>query len=272
VFTTPWDDKSSVTTHSTLHVLTVAVATYSTGSGFDPLPYTVSSAKAIEGFFQKQEGNVNKPYAKVHVWPSLYDAAATRDSIRNRLAEIASTMNEDDVALLYLAGHGVVVQGQEMFYFVPADGKDAEIRNTGLNTAMLAEALRNMPARRIVLIIDACQSGGAVEALSKIGEVKARVEEQRAQPESNRAGHQPGVGVHIVAATLPLSYAAGLKADQSALAATLLEALNGGGAASVKAVVEYLKKQLPETSEKAIHFSQVPLTSSVGLDFALAGK
>jgi hypothetical protein len=40
----------------------------------------------------------------------------------------------------------------------------------------------------------------------------------------------------------------------------------------VKAAVEYLKKELPERSERAIQFRQVPLTSSVGLDFALAGK
>jgi uncharacterized caspase-like protein len=184
---------------------------------------------------------------------------------------MGNAMNEDDVALLYVAGHGAVVPGQEMFYFVPADGKGTDIRGTGLNTAMLAEALRNLPARRIVLIIDACQSGGAVEALNKIGEVKARVE-QAAQLKSNQARHQQGVGVHIIAATLPLSYAAGLKADQSALAATLLDALNGAGGASVKAAVEYLKKELPERSERAIQFRQVPLTSSVGLDFALAGK
>ena len=272
VFRTPWDGQSSVTTESTLHVLTVAVAKYPTGSGFDPLPYTVSSAKALASFFQKQEGSVSKRYAQVRVWPSLYDEAATRTSIRNRLTEMANTMKEDDVALIYLAGHGAVVPGQEMFYFVPADGQEAEIRNTGLNAAMLAEALRNMPARRMVLILDACQSGGAVEALSKIGEVKARVEQQRAQLESHRAGHQHGVGVHIIAATLPLSYAAGLKTDRSALAAVLLDALNGAGGASVQAAVNYLQKELPDTSEKVIHFRQVPLTSSIGLDFALGEK
>jgi WD40 repeat protein len=271
-FRTPWDDRSSGTKESTLHVWTVAVANYPAASGFDPLPYTVSSAKAIEDFFQKQEQSANKPYAKVRVWPGLYDADATRESIRKRLGEMANEMNEDDVVLLYLAGHGAVVPGQEMFYFVPADGKETKIRTTGVNTAMLAESLRNMPARRIVLIIDACQSGGAVEALNKIGEAKARVEQERAQLKSDQARHQLGVGVHIIAATLPLSYAAGLKADQSALAATLLDALNNAGGASVKATVEYLKKELPETSEKAIQFRQVPLTSSIGLDFALAGK
>ena len=72
-----------------------------------------------------------------------------------------------------------------MFYFVPVDGVDTDIQGTGLNTAMLTEALRNMLARRIVLIIDACQSGGAVEALSKLGEFKVRVEQQRMRLEDS---------------------------------------------------------------------------------------
>ena len=64
------------------------------------------------------------------------------------------------MVLLYLAGHGKVAVGEEMFDFVPVDGRDANLRDTAINTAMIAEALRNLPARRIVLIVDACQSGG----------------------------------------------------------------------------------------------------------------
>jgi len=273
VFTTPWDGKSSETAMSTLHVLSVGIAKYPAESGFDSLPYAASSAKAVQDFFAGQNRTAKTTYAQVRVWSGLYDADATRKSIRSRLAEMAKTITEDDVVLLYLAGHGVVVQGQEMFYFVPVDGKEKHIRATGLNTAMLAEALRAMPARRIVLIIDACQSGGAVEALSKIGEVKARVEQQRAQFEARGTPtHEHGVGVHIIAATLPLSYAIGFKTGRSALAATLLDALNEAGSVSAKTVVEYLKKQLPESSKKAINFPQVPLTSSIGLDFALTAN
>jgi WD40 repeat protein len=272
-FTTPWDGKPSETIKSTLHLLTVGVGQYPADSGFETLPYTVSSARAVEDFFTGQENSGQKPYAVVKVWPGLYDGAATRGAIRKELTDMAASMSEDDVVLLYLAGHGVVVPGQEMFYFVPADANGSDIRSTGLNTAMLAEALRNMPARRIVLIIDACQSGGAVEALSKIGEVKARVEQQRAQRETKELPHhEHSVGVHIIAATLPLSYAAGLKASKSALASTLLKVLRGPGQVSVASAIESLKKQLPAESFKATHFSQVPLTSSIGSDFAIAAQ
>ena len=66
VVSTPWDGKSSDTKRSTLHVLTVGVSQY-TGSGFDPLPYAVPSAKAIEAFFRKQQASSNKPYATARV-------------------------------------------------------------------------------------------------------------------------------------------------------------------------------------------------------------
>ncbi|WP_263354546.1 WD40 domain-containing protein [Acidicapsa acidisoli] len=273
-FATPWDGKQSATSQSTLHVMTVGVGEYPAESGFDVLPYAVSSAKAIEDFFISQSSNRRKPYAQVRVWPGLFDKSATRKALRDQLAEIAGSMGDNDVVLLYFAGHGVAPLGEEMFYFVPYDGRRIDIRNTGLNTAALAEALRNMPARRIVLMIDACQSGGAVEALGKIGEIKARVEEQRAHLEQGQVeSRESGVGVHIIAATLPLQYAVQIRSNQSALAATILDILKASpGQETVSQLIANLKDRLPDQSEKAVGYRQVPLTESVGLDFALSAN
>ena len=97
-------------------------------------------------------------------------------------------------------------------FFDPVDsrGNSPEARReTGLSTAMLAEALRDMPARRVVLIIDACQSGGVVDSLGKIGEVKAKAEVRRAELEAQAgtagAEHQHAVGVYVIAATTPVT-------------------------------------------------------------------
>lgn len=272
--TTPWDGKRSSTANATLHVLTVGIAAYPAGSGFDVLPYAAASARAVEEFFAQHRDRPGKPYARVRVWPGLYDMAATRDGIRLRLSEMAQAMNEDDVVVLYLVGHGSVVPGEEMFYFVPLDGRETEMRKTGLSTAMLAEALRNMPARRMVLVIDACQSGGAVEALGRIGEAKARMEERILKLGPRAPGtRESGVGVHVIAATLPLAYAVQLQPGQSALAATLLQAMkNGAGSQTVEQVVEYVRRQLPDASEKSVGFRQVPMVRSIGWDFVLAGE
>jgi uncharacterized caspase-like protein len=250
--------------------LSIGVSQYPTDSGFDLLPYAATSARAIETFFREQSLRTDGVYAKVRIWPGLYDSAATAAAVRRTLEEMGSEMKEDDVVFLYLAGHGVVMPGQEMFYYAPIDARLEPINSTGLNTAMLAEALRNMPARRIVLIIDACQSGGAVEALSKIGEVKARIEEARIKVRGTTADAN-SVGVYVIAATMPFAYAVNLGADRSALTVTVTNALKGAAeAVSVRQMITSLNEQLPEASDNAVHFRQVPLISSIGADFPLA--
>lgn len=226
LITTPWDGQPSDTHRSTLHLLTVGISQYH-DSGFDVLPYASRSAKAVETALRQQSENPERPYAGVRVWDGLYDSSATRANWNQRLSQMAKEVKADDVVLLYMAGHGRVLVGQEMFYFVPVDGQEQDLPGTGISTAMLAEALRNLPARRILLLIDACQAGGAIEALSKIGAVKAEAEQRKLQRQGFTTGSTNGVGVHPIAATLPLSYAvgAGLQNGDSALADTFIDAL-----------------------------------------------
>lgn len=272
--TTAWDGKHSDTQHSTLHVLTVGVSQYPSDSGFSGVSWAVPSSKAIEGFFRDQKASPKKPYASVRVWDGIYDQGATLDKIRQRLSDMVAEVGENDVVLMYLAGHGRVVVGEEMFYFVPVDGLEPDLRNTAVSTAMIAEALRHLRARRIVLIIDACQSGGAIEALSKIGVVKAHVEQERARHEKNLPGHEHGVGMHLIAATLPLSFAVGPAAGESALAETLLTALQRGrGMITIDQLSAYVTDELPRISAAKQHgFRQVPLIDSIGLDFPVAAR
>jgi hypothetical protein len=230
----------------------------------------VPSAKAIEGFFRDQQSNPKKPYAAVRVWDGLYDQAASREKIQQRLSDMAKEVTKDDVVLLYLAGHGQVSLGAEMFYFVPVDKQGADLQDTAVSTAMLAEALRNLPARRIMLIVDACQSGGAIEVLSKIGAVKAQVEQLRKRDKQKTAPEQDGIGVHLIAATLPLSYATGPAEGKSVLVQTLIQALTQRSQRiTASELSAFAKDQLPSISEASQGFRQVPLIDSIGLDFPL---
>ncbi|MCM3905577.1 MAG: caspase family protein [Pyrinomonadaceae bacterium] len=280
-FKTEYDGAKSNTAQATLHVLTVGISNYESGSsGFKSLPASVAGAKEIEKFFTEQERSPNKPYREIRIWDGLYDAAATRAAIRKRLSRMANEVEEDDVVFLFFSGHGIVPAGQEMFYFAPIDMRGPgpqEQRESGLNTAMLAEAIREMPARRVVLIIDACQSGGAIESLGKIGEVKARVEQRRAQSEKvNQARHRHQVGMYLIAAATPLQEAVQPTSGNGALVATLLEALRGdgratGGALWMRQLVKHIQQRLPELSAE-IGQRHTPMTVSSGVDFAIAGK
>jgi WD40 repeat protein len=268
----PLPTRPSETRSSTLHVFTIGVSQYAPASGFDRLTYAVPSANAVEEFFRGQSDSRRHPYAGIHVWDTLTDSQATRQNIQRRFAEMATAVNAEDVVLLYFAGHGKVSIGEEMFYFVPVDGDDADLRRTSVSTATLADALRRLAARRVAIILDTCQSGAAIEALSKVAAVKASVDRQRQAQTPDSAGII-GHGTHLIAATLPLSYAIGAAGGKSALAETLLAALRSSDEASIAQVAEYLQAHLPDVSEQVTRgFRQAPLISSIGANFPLAAK
>jgi hypothetical protein len=275
-FSTEWDGKTSATAKTTLHVITVAVSDYPADSGYQRLPYAEASAREFATLFDPRKAGRNGLYAHVRIWEGLFGPKADREGVRRRLAEVVSTAGEDDVVLLYLAGHGAVPEEREMFYWIPFDGRgdnEGELRRTGLSTALLAEWLRGLRARRVLLVLDACQSGGAVEALRKIGEIKARIEQHRQQQHPLPAARFiRGVGIYLVAATMPLSYAVQLPTQGHSI---LLEAFGAAihqdhGIPSVRDLVNRLRDQVPNISEKLIPgFRQVPLVNSIGLDFPL---
>src|SRR5262249_10850458 len=202
---------------STLHVFTVGINKYVRSESYPSLRFPVADADAVESFFETQK-QTTKVFADVHVWKGLRDETATREGIRDKLAAMAKAVKEDDVVFLFFSGHGRVPPGQEMFYYIPylpsapasaVVVSPIEEREVGVNTAMFAEVIRNFAARRIVLVIDACQSGGVVESLAKIGEVKVAVEKRRTTQERVNRRTEPSheVGVYILAAATPVQEA-----------------------------------------------------------------
>lgn len=279
-FKPSYDGSKSETRQSTLHVQTVGISSYDVErSGFRPLPSSASGAREVEKFFINQKNSSNTPYREIRTHEGLYDGMATRDAIRKRLAEIANEVRDNDVVFLFFSGHGIVPAGQEMFYFMPVDTRGPSPMDqleTGLSTAMLAQAIREMPARRFVLIIDSCQSGGAIESLSKIGQVKAKVELRRTEIEKNNTDnkHERRVGVYIIAAATPLQEAVQNVAG-GAMVRALLEALQNTQAVDgriwVRDLVERIQQRLPEISSE-IGQRHTPMITSIGLDFPIAWK
>jgi uncharacterized caspase-like protein len=270
-------------------VLTVGVDKYH--DAYSPLNFPDADADAIESFFKTQKES-GKPFADVRIWQGLRDETATKQGIRDALSAMAKEVKEDDVVFLFFSGHGRVPPGQEMFYYIPfLSSDDASIvdpneqRAVGVSTAMLAEAIRNLAARRVVLVVDACQSGGAVESLGKIGEVKLAVEQRRANEEkaSGRTGHDHEVGVYILAAATPVQEALEPLPDMknnnkenSLLTTVLLQALNDKAPAAdseiwVGKVIEQVQQDLPKLATK-YKSVQTAFPVTIGVDFPIAEK
>jgi uncharacterized caspase-like protein len=203
------------------------------------------------------------------VWPALKDAAATTDRIRRTLHDVATRTRSDDVVVIYLAGHGQTNFRDEMFYFASADSVAERINSTGLSTAMLADALREMNARRVVLLVDSCQAGGTIEALQSVAQGRASLEMARLASADGRSDQ--GVGIYLVAATLPVSYALGSNDGSSAFAIAFVNALESGRPLrGIREIVEAVRATLPSVSSRLYeNFRQTPLIAEIGLDFPM---
>jgi len=71
------------------------------------------------------------------------------------LERLAATTREQDVAVIYYAGHGVERDGE--FYLLPADASSPDSSNK-ISAAEFARAVEKVPAKRKLVVVDACQS------------------------------------------------------------------------------------------------------------------
>jgi hypothetical protein len=288
----PWaGHKDGSTGMSTLHVLTVGIDHYGPEAKLPNLPASVSSADALDKFFSAQEDSPAKLFSDVRIWniPPLRNGLATRQAIRERLAEMATVIKPDDVVFIFLSGHGEIPTSgktgrSEMFVLYPVDAVVTEFgsrQDSGLSTAMLADAIREMPARRVVLIVDACQSGGSVDSLSQIGRIKTETELHQLHIEGSSAasgfGISHAVGVDVIAATSPVELG-GQYPDSvyTPLAGALIDALKNSrrddaGRVWIHTVEESIRRHFADpsnTSDAGYKFT--PLLSSSGADFPIA--
>jgi len=130
----------------------------------------------------------------------------------------------------------------------------------------LAEALRKMPARKVVVLIDACKSGAAAVGFRGL-------EERRVLAQLSRAS-----GTHLIAATTKEQLASELGAlGHGVFTYALLEGLRGkaagiGPEVTARKLMVYVEQALPELSKKYRAEEQFPVVNSTGMDFPLALK
>jgi uncharacterized caspase-like protein len=117
-----------------------------------------------------------KRYAKVEVI-SLTDAQATKANITQRLSELAKQVQPEDAVIVFFAGHGTA-QGNQ-FYLIPHDlgyeGPREKLTEAGLQSILahsisdrdLEKSFETIDAGQLLLVIDACNSGQALEAEEK---------------------------------------------------------------------------------------------------------
>jgi WD40 repeat protein len=141
-----------------LYLTSVGINAYR-ASGLQALNFAANDARAVSGLFK---GGMRTPYAGVRD-TLLLDGNATKGSILAHLKSLR-TVTDRDVVVVYLAGHGKALDDD--WYFLAADigsGSASAIRAQGISAAELADSLRRIPAQKVLLLVDSCGSGAALQ-------------------------------------------------------------------------------------------------------------
>ncbi len=258
-------DANSIKYDRTAYILAIGINEYANPDY--NLNYAVSDANAIVQTVGKSLGQL-KDYAKV-VPILLLNENATRANILAAFSCLSGENNTlpdgmqenfkglsaakpEDVVIVYFAGHGTAED--DRYYLIPHDlgyGGERYLMNEAGRKSLLAHSISNhdleksfekIDAGRIMLIIDACQSGQALES-----------EEKRRGPMNSRGLAQLAYekGMYILAAA------------QSYQAALELEKLEHG-LLTYTLINEGLQKMAADTSPK-----DQKLTAQEWFDYAV---
>jgi WD40 repeat protein len=137
----------------TLYLLAVGVSKY---ERYQPLSYADRDATDFAAAMRGQGGLM---YEKVEM-RTLPNEEATRAEIIDGLDWLMRAPTHRDIAMVFLSGHGLSDE-RRRYYFLPYDFDLARRLATGVKQADLTEALREIPAKKVLFFIDSCHAGGA---------------------------------------------------------------------------------------------------------------
>lgn len=163
----------SLKRQGTAYILAIGVNNYS-NSQYD-LKYAVADAEDFSTEVKRQQETL-KRYAKVEV-TSLSNVDATKANITQKLSQLTTLVQPEDAVIVFFAGHGTAHGNQ--FYLIPHDlgyaGPRETLNEAGLQVILshsisdreLEKLFEGIDAGQLLLVIDACNSGQALEAEEK---------------------------------------------------------------------------------------------------------
>jgi WD40 repeat protein len=250
---------------TTLHVVTVGINNYQDDRL--NLNYSVADAKSIAGIL----GNKNLVSFQDVVQHEIFDQQATKEGILAQLKKIAEA-SQNDAMVIYLAGHGIAVNGE--WYFLPYETRfqdnEQYYAQVGISAGEIRDLMTRIPLQKIVIMVDACYSGAGLEAFRNL---------QNTQRHFSRAVSK-SAGIVVLAATRQDQQAAELT-DLGHGLFTYVVTQGLGGAADIQPrdqtisaheVVNFSTTTIPTLSMKYIGASQEPTSFTMGGDFTLLGR
>jgi uncharacterized caspase-like protein len=211
---------------ATLHLLAVGVNQYA-NAGYN-LKYAVADARAFAEEVERQQKKL-AGFGQIEI-TTLFDKDATKANILHALRRLAGSQAQppagapaalesikpaepEDAVVIFYAGHGTA-QAQR-FYLIPHDlgytGARTDLNEAGLKSILsnsvsdleLEQACERIDAGHLVMVIDACNSGQALET-----------EEKRRGPMNSKGLAQLAYEKGMYILTAAQSYQAAMEAEQ----------------------------------------------------------
>lgn len=252
----------------TLYLVTVGIDKYKNQK------YNLNYAQADADGVAQSMSQYTSQLFKAVVPYSLRNEKAVKANILNALEDIKKKSKEQDLLILYYAGHGVMSgesASDQEFFMVPSDvtqlyGRADILKEKAISASLLKEYAQSINAQKQVFILDACQSAGALESVTERG-----VAEEKAIAQLARS-----TGTFWITSTGSNQYASEFdKLGHGIFTYTLIEGIEGKADTNqdkkltVRELSTYIENKVPELSEQLKGTAQYPSAYSFGNDFPI---
>ncbi len=251
-----------------LYVLAIGINKYQNPSYV--LNYAADDAKACMSVIEKNAKNIFDSQIDYF----LKDTEADKKGIQEAFDLIAKKAGPEDVFVFYFAGHGTMSSGnssaQSDFYLIPYDvtqlyGDDQMLKEKAISANELLKFSMKVAARKQLFVLDACQSGGALNAFNNRGVTREKAIAQLAR----------STGTVFLLASGAIQYATEASdLKHGIFTYALLEGLNGRADGGIQdknitanELKSYIEDRVPQLSEEYMLTPQYPTGYSFGQDF-----
>ena len=152
-----------------LYVLAIGISRYQDRDLV--LNFAAKDAKDFASAVQRQRGGL---YREVEV-KVLTDDKANKDEILDALEWIQRQTTSKDVAMVFLAGHGVN-DPSGIYYFLPVNANTEKLKRTGVAFSDIKNTLASL-AGKTILFVDTCHSGNIMGARRGVADITGMVNE-----------------------------------------------------------------------------------------------
>jgi len=237
-----------------LYILAVGIDQYKNTDV--KLKYAVKDAKDLGEKIKTQSSTLYKPQ-NIH-YSLVTDREANKTNIVNKINELSNTIKPQDSFILFVAGHGVLLQKQ---YYMLTHDFNGQVNDANMiSSNEIVEMSKKIKSLSQLFIFDTCHAGGVDTIVSGLYDARMSVLAKK-------------MGLHIYASASDKQSAIDGYKGNGLFTYTLLDGLNNNkeadkykdGKVSVVGLGEYSKNKTMNLSKEISH-SQTPLIINFGKD------